>query len=26
MVRFFDAYLRRREQIGDIPENVDCEL
>ena len=26
MVRFFDAYLRRREQIGDIPENVDREL
>lgn len=25
MVRFFDAYLRRREQIGDVPEDMDSE-
>jgi CheY-like chemotaxis protein len=25
MVRFFDAYLRRREQIGDVPEDLDSE-
>jgi CheY-like chemotaxis protein len=26
MVRFFDAYLRRREQIGDVAEDLKCEL
>ncbi len=25
MVRFFDAYLRRRDQIGDVSEDLRCE-